>query len=245
MKPGRRTLALITAVLGTVVLLVTLTAGTASAGITVPRVHAVTGPPVGKGLAYAAHTRALSANGTSSSGVTCPAGTLPVGGGTGVQNPLIEHVVQAGFVASAATGEVAGYEASVRVSGLARGASVRFAVQVACVASATTSVIYAVHTQMLSADGTSSSGVVCPVGTVPVGGGAATQDPLAEDVAQAGFAVTTATGKVDGFEASVQVSGLAPGTSVRFAVQVACLKAATPPVYGPPTMARSASGISS
>jgi hypothetical protein len=59
------------------------------------------------------------------------------------------------------------------------------------------------------------------------------QNPLTEHVAQAGFAASAATGKADGYQASVQVSGLAKGASVRFAVQVACIPAATPPVYDP------------
>jgi len=118
-------------------------------------------------------------------------------------------------------------------------------VQCACVPSATTFVIYPVHTLVLSAHGTTRWGVLCPSGTLPVGGGTAVQSPLVEHVGQAGFVVSAATGKLDGYEASVQVSGLARGASVRFAVQVACIPAATPPVYGPPTTARSASGISS
>jgi hypothetical protein len=80
---------------------------------------------------------------------------------------------------------------------------------------------------------------------VPVGGGAAVQDPLLEHVAQASFVVSTVTGKLVGYEASVQFSGLGGGATVRFAVQVACIKTATPPVYGPPALARLASGISS
>ena len=155
MKPQRRTVALVTSFLGTVVLLLTLTVGTAGAGTTVPRAHVRTPPPAGSGLAYAAHTQVLSANGTSSSTVTCPSGTLPVGGGTGVQNPRIEHVAQAGFVVSAATGKLDGYEASVQVSGLARGASVRFAVQVACIPAATPPV-YGPPTTARSASGISS-----------------------------------------------------------------------------------------
>ena len=243
MEPRRRAPALITAALGTVVLLLVLAVGTASAGTTVPRVHGMTAPPAGNGLAYAAHTRVLSANGTSSSGVACPSGTLPVGGGAAVQNPRIEHVAQAGFLASAATGKVDGYEASVQVSGLARGARLQFAVQVACVPSATTFVNYPVHTPVLSAHGTTWWGVSCPFGTLPVGGGTAVQNPRIEHVAQAGFDTSTATGKLVGYEASVQVSGLARGATVRFAVQVACVPSATTfVVYAVHTQVLSARG---
>ena len=70
------------------------------------------------------------------------------------------------------------------------------------------------------------------------------QNPLIEHVAQAGFAASAATGKVDGYQASMQISGLARGASVRFGVQVACIPAATPPVYGSPAKARPASAIS-
>jgi ABC-type amino acid transport substrate-binding protein len=225
MKPRKRAVALIAAVAGTVVLLPTLAIGTASAGTAISRGHVRT-PQAGNGLAYAAHTQVLTANGTVSSEVACPAGTLPVGGGTGVQDPRIEHVGEAGFVASAATGKVDGYVASVRVSGLARGARVRFAVQVACVPSATTFVVYSVHTQVLLVNGTVSSEVACPAGTLPVGGGTGVQDLRIEHVGEAGFVASPATGKVDGYVASVRVSGLARGARVRFAVQVACVPSA-------------------
>jgi hypothetical protein len=237
MKPRRRTLVLITTALGAVVPLLALTASAAGAA-TVSRGHEARGRPVANALAYAAYTRVLSANGISWLGVDCPAGTLPTGGGTAVQNPLTEHVAQAGLVASAATGKVDGYQASAQVSGLAKGASVRFAVQVACVPAATTPVIYPVYTRMLSANRINWVGVDCPAGTLPTGGGTAVQNPLTEHAAQAGFATSAATGKVDGYQASAQVSGLAKGASVRFAVQVACIPAGTPPVYGPPAKAR-------
>jgi hypothetical protein len=245
MKRGMA-LALIPAVLGAVGLLLTLTVGTASAGTTVSGVHAATAPPVGNGLLYTANTRVLSANGTSTSGVTCPSGALPVGGGTAMQNPQTEHVAQAGFVVSAATGKPDGYEASVQVSGLARGTKVRFAVQVACVPSGTTAVSYAVHTLLLSANGTSGWGVSCPFGTLPVGGGTAVQNPQTEHVAQAGFMASAAAGKLDGYEASVQVNSLTHGTSVRFAVQVACVPSATTfVIYAVHAQALSADGTSS
>ena len=245
MKLRRRTVVLITTAVGAVVPLLALTATAAGAATTVPRGHAARTRPVAKGLAYAAYTRVLSANGISWSGVDCPAGTLPTGGGTAVQNPLIEHVAQAGFAVSPATGKVDGYEASVRVSGLAKGASVRFAVQVACVSSATTFVSYAVHTQVLSANGTTWWSVPCPAGTLPVGGGTGVQNPLIEHAAQAGLVASAATGRVDGYQASVQVSGLAKGASVRFAVQVACVPSATTPVIYPVhTQVLPANGIS-
>jgi hypothetical protein len=232
MKPRRRTVVLITTALGAVVPLLALTASAAGAA-TVSRGHEARGRPVANALAYAAYTRVLSANGISWLGVDCPAGTLPVGGGTAVQNPLTEHVAQAGFAVSAATGKVDGYQASAQVSGLAKGTSVRFAVQVACIPAVDSFVSYVVHTQLLSADGTSSWSVPCPAGTLPTGGGTAVQNPLTEHVTQAGLVASAATGKVDGYQATVQVSGLAKGTSVRFAVQVACVPAAATPVIYP------------
>jgi hypothetical protein len=195
-------------------------------------------------VSYAVRTQVLSANGVSRFEVDCPAGTWPVGGGAAVQNPLIEHAAQAGFVASAATGRVDGYQASVQVGGLAKDASVRFGVQVACVLSAAVPVFYPVRMQVLSANGIGLSGVDCPAGTLPTGGGTVVQNQLIERVAQAGFAVSAATGRVDGYQASMQVSGLARDTSVPFGVQVACIPAATPPVYGPPAKALPVSIIS-
>jgi hypothetical protein len=246
MNSGTRAFALIPAVLGAAGLCLTLTIGTASAGTTVSGLHAVTAPPVGNGLVYTANTRVLSTNGTRSSGVTCPSGTLPVGGGAAVQNPQSEHVAQAGFVVSAATGKPDGYEASVQVSGLARVATVRFAVQAACVPSSTNTVSYIAHTLLLSAHGTTGSAVFCPFGTLPVGGGTAVQNPQTEHVAQAGFVVSAATGKPDGYEASVQVSGLARGATVRFAVQVACVPSATTfVIYAVHTQVLSGHGTSS
>jgi hypothetical protein len=228
-----------------VVPLLVLTASAAGAASTVPRGRAGTARSVATGLAYAAYTRELSANGISWSEVACPAGTLPVGGGTAVQNPLIEHVVQGGFAASAVTGKPDGYQASVRVSGLAKGISVRFAVQVACVPSSGSVVSYAVHTQVLSANGISWSEVACPAGTLPVGGGAAVQDPLIEHAAQAGFVASAATGRVNGYRVSVQVGGLAKGASVRFGVQLACVLSAAVPVFYPVrTQVLSANGVS-
>jgi hypothetical protein len=63
--------------------------------------------------------------------VTCPGGALPAGGGTAIQDPRTEQVLQAGFYASA-PGRITGYQAEVRVHGLRRGSKVEVAVQVAC-----------------------------------------------------------------------------------------------------------------
>jgi hypothetical protein len=82
---------------------------------------------------YAAPTWTQSAAGTGSGEVACPAGTLPAGGGTAVENPLIEHVAQAGFH-TALAGRVDGYQASVRVSSMPRGHRAWLAVQVTCIA---------------------------------------------------------------------------------------------------------------
>jgi hypothetical protein len=244
MKLRRKMLALITTALGMVVPLLALAASAADAATTVAWGHAGTARSAANGMAYAAYTRVLSANGISWSEVDCPAGTLPAGGGAAVQNPLVEHVAQAGFTASTATGRPDGYQASVQVSGLAKGASVRFAVQVACVPPPSGIVSYAVHTQVLSANGTTRWSVPCPPGALPVGGGTAVQNPLIAHAAQAGFVASVATGRVDGYQASVQVSGLAKGASVRFAVQVACLpSAAVPVIYPVRTQVLSADGI--
>jgi hypothetical protein len=201
-------------------------AGTASAGALVSRGRSAGAPAVGTLLAYATHSQLVSANGTLVSHADCPSGALPVGGGATVQDPRIEHVIQAGFHASAATGKFDGYQASLQVSGLPRGAKVRFAVQAACIPAAKILMVYVMHTQVLSANGTTGWGVPCPDGTLPVGGGVMVQNPRAEHVAQAGFHASTA-GRVDGYAADVQVSGLARGTKVRFAVQVACISSAT------------------
>ena len=135
---------------------------------------------------YAVHTLLLGADGTSWWGAPCPAGTAPVGGGAAVADPRAEQVVQAGFHTSALTRRIDGYQATVQVRGLARGHTVGFAVQVACVP-ATIFVFYAVHTVLLGADGTSWWGAPCPAGATPVGGGTAVANPPIENVAQAGF----------------------------------------------------------
>jgi hypothetical protein len=133
MPAPRRTLTW-AAALGTLTALVTLTAGTASAASapagTAGHATRTAGRPASR-IVYAAHTQTLSANGTSRVSVTCPGGALPAGGGTAVQHPRTEQVLQAGF-RSPAPGSVEGYQASVRVHGLRRGSKVKAAVQVAC-----------------------------------------------------------------------------------------------------------------
>jgi hypothetical protein len=52
-------------------------------------------------------------------------------------------------------------------------------------------------------------------------------------VTQAGFHASAATGKFDGYQASLSLGSLPRGGKVRFAVQVACMAVQTPPVYGP------------
>jgi hypothetical protein len=54
-----------------------------------------------------------------------------------------------------------------------------------------------------------------------------------ENVTQAGFHAGAATGRFDGYQASVRLSAVPRGGKVRFAIQVACMAAQTPPVYGP------------
>ena len=179
---------------------------------------------------YAARTQVLSANGTTSWIVACPAGTLPVGGGAIIQDPRLENVTQAGFHTNAATRQFDGYQASVHVSGLQAGDKVGFAVQVACIR-ATTCLVYVIRGQIITADGATLSGVACPAGTLPVGGGAIIQDPRLENVTQAGFHINAATRQFDGYQASVHVSGLQADSAVGFIVQVACMPTATPVVY--------------
>ena len=98
MSASARALAVFATTVGTLSSLITLTAGPAlarGAGHAPPSVT----------MAYVTHHQNLSANGTSVSGVACPARTLPVGGGTAVADPRMEQVVQAGFAASALPGE--------------------------------------------------------------------------------------------------------------------------------------------
>jgi hypothetical protein len=233
MPPPRTTLTR-AAVLGTLAALVTLTAGTASAASapagTASDVSRTAGRPTASRIVYAARTQTLPGNGTSRANVTCPGGALPVGGGTLVQDPRTEQVLQAGFSAST-PGHMAGYQADVRVHGLRRGSKVKVAVQVACVPAPAT-VIYAVRSQTLSGNGTRLPAATCPAGELPVGGGTAIQDPRTEQVLQAGFR-SHAPGSVVGYQASVRVHGLRHGSKVKAAVQVACAPAPHPPVYGP------------
>jgi hypothetical protein len=236
MGASARALAVFATTVGTLSSLIVLTAGPAlarGAGHARPSVM----------MAYVTHDQNLSANGTSVSGVACPAGTAPVGGGTAVADPRMERVVQAGFAASALTRRIDGYQATVVVRGLARGHTVGFAVQVACLPT-TISVAYAVHTLLLGADGTSWWGAPCPAGTAPVGGGTAVADPRAEQVVQAGFHASAVTRRMDGYLAMVQVRGLARGHTVGFAVQVACVPATIFVLYAVHTVLLGADGTS-
>ena len=217
-------------VMAAVATLISLGSGTALAGATA---HAgrVAGPPGISGLVlYAARTQALSANGTTSWIVACPAGFLPVGGGAIIQDPRVENVTQAGFHTNAASRKFDGYQASVHVSGLQARRKVGFAVQVACIRAATF-LVYVIHGQIIAADGTTWWGVACPAGTLPVGGGAIIQNPRLENVTQAGFHANAATGKLDGYQASVHVHGVQARGAVGFIVQVACMPTTTPVVY--------------
>jgi hypothetical protein len=126
---------------------------------------------------------------------------------------------------------MAGYQAGVRVHGLRRGSKVKVAVQVACVPAPAT-VIYAVRSQTLPANGTSLASAICPAGGLPVGGGTAVQDPRTEQVLQAGFR-SGAPGSIVGYQASVRVHDLPHRGKVRVAVQVACAPAPHLPVHGP------------
>jgi hypothetical protein len=229
MKASKTTIAVLIAV-AVLSTQITLGTGTALAGPT-GSASRLTGPAGITGLViYAARTQVLSANGIRSWLATCPAGFLPVGGGAIIQDPRLENVTQAGFHRSAATGKFDGYQASVQASGLPAGGKVGFAVQVACIR-ATTFLVYVINGQIIAADGTTVWGVACPAGTLPVGGGAITQDPRVQNVTQAGFHANAATGKFDGYQASLHVGGLPAGDVVGFVVQVACIPAATPLVY--------------
>jgi hypothetical protein len=222
------------AALGTLAALIMLTAGTASAGTIRHGIRPPGRASVTSLIVYATHTQTLSANGTSLERVMCPGDSLPVGGGTVAQDPRVEQVTQAGFYASA-PGRFAGYQASVRVRGVSRGGKVRFAVQVACVPAPAT-VIYSVHTQTISANGSSLANAACPAGGLPVGGGTVAEDPRIEQVTQAGFR-GSAPGRVVGYQARLLVHGLPHGSKVRFTVQVACAPPPALPTYGPPTKA--------
>ena len=231
------------AALGTLTALVTLTAGTASAARAPagPAGHAsrTAGRPAASGIVYAAHTQALSANGTSRVGVTCPGGALPVGGGTAIQDPRTGQVLQAGFYASA-PGRITGYQASVLIHGLRRGSTAEVQVQVACVP-VPALVIYGAHTQTLPAGGTSRASVTCPAGALPVGGGTVLQDPRTEQILQAGFYAST-PGHMAGYQANVRVHGLRHGSKVKAAVQVACIPAPATVTYAARSQTLSANG---
>jgi hypothetical protein len=167
MKTAKTTIAVMTAVvvLGTVI---ALGPGTAVARTTGP-VSRITGAPGITGLViYAARTQVLSANGTTSWGVSCPAGTLPVGGGAITQDPRLENVTQAGFHTNAATRKFDGYQASVHVSGLRKGGAVGFIVQVACMPAATP-LVYRHRTQVFPARGHTGRGKACHAGICPAG----------------------------------------------------------------------------
>jgi hypothetical protein len=230
MKTAKTTIAVMTAVavLSTVI---ALGPGTALAGTTRPASRAA-GPPGITGLViYAARTQVLSANGTTSWIAVCPAGFLPVGGGAIIQDPRLENVTQAGFHTNAATRKFDGYQASVHVSGLQAGSAVGFIVQVACMPAATP-VVYRIRTQVFPARGRAVRGKACHAGICPVGG-ATTPRARIENVTQAGFYAGAATGKFDGYQASVSLSTRPGGGKVLFTVQVVCMAVQTPPVYGP------------
>ena len=231
------------AALGTLTALVTLIAGTASAARapagTAGHASRTAGRPAASGIVYAAQTQTLSANGTSRVSVTCPGGALPVGGGTAIQDPRAEQVLQAGFYASA-PGRITGYQASVLIHGLRRGSTAEVQVQVACVP-VPALVIYGAHTQTLPAGGTSRASVTCPAGALPVGGGTAIQDPRTEQVLQAGF-YASAPGHMAGYQADVRVHGLRRGSQVKAAVQVACIPAPATVTYAARSQTLSANG---
>ena len=181
-------------------------------------------------MVYAARAQALSADGTTSWLATCPAGFLPVGGGAIVQDPRREDVTQAGFHTNPATRKFDGYQASVRVSGLPAGSAAGFIVQVACMP-AVARLIYRLRTQVVSARGRPRRAKSCHAGICPAG--AMVGRVRIGNVTQGGFHANAATGKFDGYQASVSLSTLPRGGKLVFAVQVVCLAARTPPVYGP------------
>jgi hypothetical protein len=240
MKAPKTTIAVIT-VVAVLSALIGVGTGTALAGTTEQGSPAVDATGISGLVIYAARTQTLSANGTTSWIVACPAGFLPVGGGAITQDPRLETVTQAGFHTNAATRKFDGYQASVHVSGLPAGGKVGFAVEAACIR-AMTFLVYVVRGQIITADGTTVWGVACPAGTLPAGGGAVVQDPRLETVTQAGFHTNAATRKFDGYQASVHVSGLPADGAVGFIVQVACMPAATPLVYRLRTQVVSARG---
>lgn len=231
MKAPKTTVAAMTgmAVLST---LVTLGAGQALAGTT-GLANRVAGTPGINGLmVYAARMQALSADGTTSWLAICPAGFLPVGGGAIVQDPRRENVTQAGFHTNPATRKFDGYQASVYVSGLPAGGAAGFIVQVACMPTAAR-LIYRLRTQVVSARGRPRGAKSCHAGICPAG--AMAGRVRIGNVTQAGFHTNPATGKFDGYQASVSLGTPPRGGKLVFAVQVVCLTARTPPVYGPST----------
>jgi hypothetical protein len=77
-----------------------------------------------------------------------------------------------------------------------------------------TPLIYGIRTSVLTMNGSTNA-----------------RTSLPDAVPQSGFHVSPATGRFDGYEADVLLSGAQ--REVRFAVEVACVSAATPPGYGP------------
>jgi hypothetical protein len=225
-----KTIAAVTIAVAMLSTQIALGTGTALAGTIGPANRVAGAPGISGLLIYAARTQALSANGTTSWLAICPAGFLPIGGGAIVQDPSLENVTQAGFHTNAATRKFDGYQASIHVSGLHARGKVGFAVQVACIR-ARTFIAYVTRGLIITADGTTPWGVACPAGTLPIGGGAIIQDPRWENVTQAAFHTNAATGKFDGYQASVHVSGLPADGAVGFIIQVACMPAAARLIY--------------
>jgi hypothetical protein len=230
MKTAKTTIVVMTAVavLGT---LIALGPGTALAGTTRPASRAAGAPCITGVVIYVARTQVLSANGTTSWIVACAAGTLPVGGGAIIQDPRLENVTQAGFHTNAATRKFDGYQASVHVSGLQADSAVGFIVQVACMPTATP-VVCRIRIQVFPARGRPGQEKACHAGICPVGA-ATTPGARIDNVTQAGFYASAATGKFDGYQASVSLSTRPGGSRVRFTVQVVCMAVQTLPVYGP------------
>ena len=139
-------------------------------------------------------------------------------------------MTQASFHTDAATRKFDGYQASVRVSGLQAGGVVGFIVQVACVPTATP-LVYRLRMQVFPARGQPVRGTPCHAGICQAD--AAARGARTENVTQAGFHASAATGRFDGYQASVSLSSLPRAGKARFTVQVACIAAHSPPVYGP------------
>jgi hypothetical protein len=76
-------------------------------------------------------------------------------------------------------------------------------------------------------NGTYTYNALCPSGTVSVGGGAAGDGAGKATVTQAGFHFNDSTDKLDGYQATIEVSGLTGGETADLSIETACVSASS------------------